>query len=448
MLSLVWFRRDLRVHDHPALSRAAAEGPVLPVYIVDPVLLAPDETSERHIAFLGESLRALNEDLASLGQPLVLRVGDSLDVLARLVAKHRVTRIVTHPETGSLAARALVARAGDWARGRGLDWLIVPESGAEPCAAPALAPVTEGTGVLPGARALGFAASPCAFRQPGGRDAGLQMLETYLSVRGQGLPPTRATAPEAERSGARLSPYLSFGVLSSGEIRASIARFRDAPDTTPERLAAARLLTAQLKRRDTARAAPLAEPEGAPARGSWASGETGLPFVDAAMRALIASGWLDHRSRALLAATGMQLHGLGAAAVGRHLAQMSTDHDPAILWREMARAGQGPILDPVATGRKLDPTGAFIRRWLPELRRVPDSHLHTPWFWPDARRALAGRYPEPVLDPACAAREARALRARMAPGRGRTGSRVLACDDPLIEGGFRAARGPQMMLDL
>ncbi|WP_370225403.1 FAD-binding domain-containing protein [Pararhodobacter marinus] len=448
MLSLVWFRRDLRVHDHPALSRAAAEGPVLPVYVVDPVLLAPDETSERHIAFLGESLRGLNEDLAALGQPLILRVGDSLEVLARLVAKHRVTRIVTHAETGSRAARALVAQAGDWARGRGLDWLVLPETGAQPCTAPALQPVTEGTGVLPGARALGFTASPCPFRQPGGREAGLQMLETYLAVRGQGLPPARATAPEAERSGVRLSPYLAFGVLSAGEIRAAIARLRDTPGAAPERLSAARLLTAQLKRRDTARTAPLAEPEGAPATGAWARGETGLPFLDAAMRALIASGWLDHRSRGLLAAAGMQLHGLGAAGVGRHLARMSTDHDPAILWREMARAGQGPILDPVATGRKLDPTGAFIRRWLPELKPVPDAHLHTPWFWPEARRALAGRYPEPVLDPACAAREARALRARMAPGRGRTGSRAMPCDDPLIEGGFRAARGPQMTLDL
>ncbi|MFN4099450.1 MAG: FAD-binding domain-containing protein [Pararhodobacter sp.] len=413
MLSLVWFRRDLRTQDHPALTRAAAEGAVLPLYIAEPESWAQPESAARHWAFLEESLRSLREDLAAAGQPLILRSGDSVEVLARLQAKHRFTRIVTHPETGSLWARARFARVADWARGKGLDWLVVDEDEGDLLAPPTLEPVTEGTGALPGLKALGLADDTCRYRQPGGRAAGLQLLDSYLATRGQGYAPGRATVAAAERGGARLSPYLAFGVLSAREIRAALAearlRWRGQADWAP----ALRALGAQLTARDAARAGEPDEPGGIPATGAWASGETGLPFIDAAMRALAATGWLDGRSRALLAAVGVHHLRLHPGAVGLHLARLSTDHDPAILWHEMGRVAEGRIPDPVALGRALDPDGTFLRRWLPELARVPAAHLHAPWLWPRAQRMLAGRYPEPVVDPASAAREARLLRVRV-----------------------------------
>ena len=435
MLSLVWFRRDLRVDDHPALTRAAAEGPVLPVYVAEPDLWAGADASGRHWAFLEESLRSLREDLARVGQPLILRAGEAVEVLARLQAKHRFTRIVTHPETGNALARARFARVRDWARGRGLDWLEVAEDQGEVLPAPVLPPVAEGTGALPGMRALGLAEDPCRFRQPGGRAAALALLQGWLEARGEGYAPTLATALGAERSGSRLSPYLAFGLLSAREVRAAVAG-------SPR----GRALGVQLGKRAAALAAVPEEPEGLADTGAWAKGETGLPYVDAAMRALAAGGWLDGASRGLLASVGLHHLGLDPASVGLHLARLSTDHDPAILWREIARAGEGRVPDPVALGRRLDPEGAFLRRWLPELQRVPAAHLHAPWLWPPARRLLAGRYPEPVVDPANATREARLMRARLAPPRSRPGL------DPLIEGPLRPARrrgdGMQMALDL
>jgi len=420
MLSLVWFRRDLRVSDHPALARAAAEGPVLPVYIAEPEAWAAPEASARHWAFLDESLRSLREDLAFCGQPLILRSGDAVEVLARLQAKHRFTRIVTHPETGNAWARARFARVADWARGRGLDWLVLSEGAGKPVPAPLLPPVAEGTGALPGPKALGLAEDRCPYRQPGGRAAAEQRLESWQAMPGHGA--VRATALEAERLGSRLSPYLAFGVLPARALGA---------------------LQGPLAARAAAHAAPLAAPGGIADAGPWARGETGLPYVDAAMRALTASGWLDARSRGVLASVGVHLLRLDPASVGLHLARLSTDHDPAILWREIGRIETGRVPDPVALGRKLDPDGAFLRRWLPELAAVPAPHLHAPWLWPPARRLLAGRYPEPVIDPASAAREARAERARLAPPRERR------LDEPLIEGpGRRRPDGPQMALDL
>jgi deoxyribodipyrimidine photo-lyase len=86
---LVWFKRDLRVQDHPALALAAGLGAVLPVYVVEPEYWALPDTSARQWDFAAESLTALREDLGALGAPLIVRTGDAVEVLARLVRAHR-----------------------------------------------------------------------------------------------------------------------------------------------------------------------------------------------------------------------------------------------------------------------------------------------------------------------------------------------------------------------
>ncbi|MCB1389894.1 MAG: deoxyribodipyrimidine photo-lyase [Rhodobacteraceae bacterium] len=440
MLSLVWFRRDLRVDDHPALSRAAAEGPVLPVYIADPEEWAQGDLAARHLAFLDESIRSLREDLAQCGQPLILRTGDAVEVLTRLHAKHRFTRIVTHPETGDGGARARFARVAGWACGHGLGWLV---TGAEPSALlppPVLRPVTEATGALPGLRALELAEDRCPYRQPGGGRAARDLLDSWLASRGENHALRQVTTLAAERSGTRLSPHLAFGVISSRRVREAMAARVGQPGwATP-----LRGLGQTLALRDAAHAAaPAPALSGRADCGPWALGETGLPIVDASMRALAARGWACGPSRALLAGVGIQLLRLSPAAVGLRLAQLSTDHDPAILWREIGRIAGSRVPDPVAAGQRLDPDATFLRRWLPELAPVPDAFVHAPWLWPAARSALAGRYPEPVIDPRSAAREARARRVRQAPPRPRDPTALL------VEPPLRARpQGPQMLLDL
>ncbi|MCW1930701.1 FAD-binding domain-containing protein [Pararhodobacter zhoushanensis] len=434
MLSLVWFTRDLRVQDHPALSLAAAGGRVLPVWIADPAEWARPEVSARHWGFLDDCLRGLRADLAELGQPLILRTGDPVEVLTRLQAKHGFLRLITHQETGSAWARARQQRVADWARGAGVEWVALAQGDGPVLPAPPLPMVVEGTGALPGLKALGLAEDRCPYRQPGGRAAGLQLLESYLSVRGQGYSPATATALGAERAGSRLSPYLAYGVLSPREVQAALAEARQRWRGNSDWSGALRALAAQLRARTQAQdALPLMPPGDTPATGPWADGQTGLPFIDATMRALAATGWLDARSRALLAAVGVHHLALNPSAVGLHLSRLCTDYDPAIHWRALQSVALGRIPDPVAMGQRLDPQGAFIRRWVPELARVPDAHLHAPWLWPRARKLLAGRYPEPVVDPATAGRAARAERTPV--------------PRPLVTPRKRAPKG-QMALDL
>ncbi len=442
MLSLVWFKRDLRVHDHPALACAATLGRVLPVFVVEPDRWAQPDASGRHLAFLDECLQSLRADLAALGQPLILRAGEAVEVLARLHAKHGFAQIVSHEETGTIAERERDTRVARWLQDKGLRWLVLPQPLAGPVlAAPELAPVVEGTGALPGFRSLGLVEDRCAFRQSGGRVAAEQALDAFLGARAQG--PARApTMLAAERGGSRLSPYLAWGVLSARAV-ADAAR---AQPPGP----ALRGLLARLRQREVARGAPLVEVSAgsgdAALRTAWLAGETGLPFVDAVMRALKATGWSSDRGRSLLASVAVHHLGLNPLQTGHDLARLFTDYDPAIHWRELAVLAGGTVPprvpDPVLSGQRQDPQGAFIRRWLPELARLPDAHLHAPWGWPTARHLLAGRYPEPVIDPASATRAARALI------RSQSGAPRREKPPLLIEPGPFGRESAQMALDL
>lgn len=451
MLSLVWFKRDLRVVDHPALALAAAQGAVLPLFIVEPEFWAQPDASARQWDFVAECLADLRVDLAALGQPLILRVGDAVEVLARLRAVHRFGQIVSHPETGNGWAVARDRRVAEWVRSQGLTWVEVPQTGGARGAAAhdrggflraplaevaALAPVVESSGTIPGAKALKLPEDLCPNRQRGGRPAGLQALESFLAARG--LVPRAALASPltAERAGSRLSPWLAQGVLSPREVAQAAAQGRLG---RPEWGAALRGFEARLALRDAAlqvftddpaRECRARGPVIAPPRpalhdprllAAWARGETGLPYVDACMRHLRATGWLHFRGRALLMSVARHHLGLEWRAAGLHLARLFTDYEPGIHWRQCRVHGGAlaavatRLCNPLKEGVAADPQGAFLRRWLPELASVPDAHVHAPWRWPPARGLLAGRYPEPVIDPASTARAAQAARAVSVP---------------------------------
>jgi deoxyribodipyrimidine photo-lyase len=117
---LVWFKRDLRLHDHPALCHAAGLGPVLPVFLVEPEVWSQPDASARQWEFVAESLADLREGLAGLGLPLVIRVGEAVEVLERLCRQHRIGQIVSHEETGNLVTYARDRRVAAWARDRGI----------------------------------------------------------------------------------------------------------------------------------------------------------------------------------------------------------------------------------------------------------------------------------------------------------------------------------------
>jgi len=450
MGTIVWFKRDLRVADHPAL--ASVTGPVLPLYVVEPELWAQADASARQWAFVAECLEGLRAELAALGAPLVVRVGEAVEVLEGLCRRHRIGRIVSHEETGTLWTYARDRRVGAWARGAGVAWEELPASGVVrrlasrdgwagrrerflalgPLPAPGGLEPVPGVepGPIPGARALRLAEDRCAHRQAGGRAAGLSALGSFLTSRGEGYRAAMSSPVTGERACSRLSPYLAWGALSGREVAAAAAARRaERPpagwgaslksfesrlawrDHFMQKLEDAPDLEARCLHRATEALRPRAPDVARLA--AFERAETGVPFVDACLRYLAATGWLNFRMRAMLVSFAAYHLWLDWRAVGPFLARRFTDYEPGIHWSQMQmQSGTTGIntlrlYNPVKQGWEQDPTGRFTRAWVPELAGVPDGFLQEPWRWPGAAGLVGRRYPEPVVDLAAAARAAR-----------------------------------------
>ncbi|MEA5417025.1 deoxyribodipyrimidine photo-lyase, partial [Synechococcus sp. BA-132 BA5] len=121
-LQVVWFKRDLRLHDHRPLVEAAQRGPVLPLYVAEPELWQRPDSSARQWNFCREALQDLNEALTGLGQPLVVRVGEVVAVLEAAHRRHGIGGLWSHQETGNLWTYERDRKVAAWAKDRGIPW--------------------------------------------------------------------------------------------------------------------------------------------------------------------------------------------------------------------------------------------------------------------------------------------------------------------------------------
>ena len=466
-LQVVWFKRDLRTTDHAPLAAAAARGPVLPLYVVEPDGWQHPDASRRQWLFVRDSLLDLRRRLAALGQPLVVRTGDAVEVFRRLLEALPVAAVHAHQETGNdwtyrrdRAVAALLRDRGvplfeprqhgvvrrlrnrdGWAR----QWEAL--MGAEPAPVPAgLAPLR---GIDPGVvpelplAATGLPPEPGEQIQPGGRRMGDAVLAGFLERRGEGYSGGISSPVTAWLASSRLSPHLAFGTLSLREVtracRARRAELRDEPRSAArgqwlrslkrfeERLHwrchfMQKLETApEFEFQNMQRACDGLRVTGARAGDfeAWCRGETGFPLVDACLRQVRARGWLNFRMRALIVSFASYHLWLEWRRTGPWLARQFTDYEAGIHYCQMQMQSGTTgintlrIYTPVKQSLELDPAGVFIRRWLPELSEVPDRWLHEPWAMPErvqrtSRCRMGEDYPLPIVDHEQAARRARA----------------------------------------
>lgn len=457
-MHIVWFKRDLRIADHRPLAEAAANGPVLPLFIVEPELWRQPDMAGRHWAFVRECLVELREDLGALGQPLVVRQGDVTAVLGELHQAHRTEALWSHEETGNGWTFARDLRVKAWCRAHGTTWHERRQHGVirrlksrdgwarrwdrfmaegitpPPVALPQLSGID--LGHIPTSADLKLTHDACPARQRGGSRAGYATLESFLHVRGEPYRAAMSSPNAGEKACSRLSPYLAWGSIAMREAaQATWRRQRELkaapPRTTGSWRPSMRSFSGRLhwhchfmqKLEDQPalefdnlhKAYDDLRPRTADAvrLEAWSKGETGLPFVDACMRYLEATGWINFRMRAMLMAVASYHLWLDWRASGEHLARLFTDYEPGIHWPQVqmqsGTTGMNTvrIYNPVKQGRDQDPEGEFVRRWVPELSSVPDAHLHEPWTWENASAVLGKRYPEPIVDHLAAARHAR-----------------------------------------
>jgi deoxyribodipyrimidine photo-lyase len=432
---IVWFKRDLRVDDHRPLLEAAARGPVLPLYVVEPELWQQPDASERQWLFCRESLIELRQSLAALGQPLVLRSGDVVQVLERARRQFGIDRLWSHEETGNGWTYQRDKRVAAWARANGIQWSEIPQFGvirrlrsrqgwaqrwekqmAEPIVpVPASLQSLDGLdpGAIPDRPTDGLPPDPCPLRQTGGRSMALLELEDFLNNRATHYSRSISSPNTAFRGCSRLSAYLAWGCLSMRELIQRSRQFRGRGVSSFEsRLHWHCHFIQKLE------SEPRIEWDDfhpfmrgirevdADRLEAWSEGRTGVPFVDACMRALQAHGWINFRMRAMLMSFASYNLWLPWRDSGLHLARLFVDYEPGIHWSQcQMQSGSTSIntiriYNPIKQGLDHDPDGTFIRQWCPELARLPAAQLHEPWRFTD-------KHPAPIVDCAEAARLAK-----------------------------------------
>jgi deoxyribodipyrimidine photo-lyase len=440
-----WMRRDLRLGDNQAL-RAALDSAthVLPVFVLDPALWDSDYTGDKRRAFLLGGLHALDADLRARGSRLIVRHGHPDEELGHLCqetgagiicaeadvspyARRRDARVA-----GSLSLRltgGLTVRPPEVVRKRdgGVYTVYTPYSRAwralpmpdvgELLAAPEIIPTPPDiySVALPDAPVL---PQSVPFR-PGEAEA-QRRLRDFVADGIAGYATGRDQMALAGTSG--LSPYLRFGMLSARQAMVAALMARDSAqpgaDVWLGELIWREFYMSVLYHFPSVRRESFREnlrgiewENDADAFHAWQEGYTGYPVVDAAMRQLLETGWMHNRAR-MIVASFLTKHLLIDWRWGeQHFMQHLIDGDPAANnggWQWSAGTGTDAapyfrIFNPVLQGEKYDPHGDYVRRWVPELKRVPRAHLHHPWTTPADVQCEAGcvigvDYPAPIVD--------------------------------------------------
>ena len=414
--ALVWFKRDLRLRDHAPLAEAMRFERALGLLAIEPAWLGGPEFHPRHYAHWRAAASELQSGLAALGLPLQVGQGEVTALLQQLWERHAFTHLLSHEETGTGWSYDRDRAVAAWCRARGVAWLEWPQTGvvrrlrsrqgwaaqwARRMNAPQ-APVLQGfkaapgaaPGALPSLHDLGLP-TPADPPRPAGEAAAWARLNHFLGGRGRDYRQSLSSPLKAADGCSRLSEHLAFGTISMRCVhQATEARIAATPDAALAhglRGFAARLRwhchfmqkledQPEIEWRNLSRAVDGLRPgDGVPMSAldqerfqAWCEGRTGHPMVDACMRQLCATGWLNFRMRAMLVSFAAYHLGLHWREPGLFLARQFLDFEPGIHWSQMQmQSGTTGIntlrvYSPAKQARDHDPQGHYIARWLPE----------------------------------------------------------------------------------
>lgn len=446
-VQVVWLKRDLRLRDHAPLLRAAEQGPVLLLYIVEPILLDDPHMDIRHWRFISQSIADINEQLTAWDVRVLVMRGSATEALAKLVNTLSVAAIHSHQEIGLANTFARDLEVAKWCEQQGINWFETPYGAVirglrqrrewdkhwqkrmrGPCADVALKSVDW----LPFAQVQTleyplpdeWLASAPSF-QPGGERRAWYTLHDFFKGRGQGYAYSLSSPTDSRQACSRMSPYLAWGNISLKQMyqftlaRWQLKGWRRALVALTSRLHWHCHFVQKFESESDMEFRPvnrayenlqyLQGEECLRRLEAWKRGTTGVPLVDACMRCLEQTGYINFRMRSMLVSFLCHILDVDWRLGVQHLGRLFLDFEPGIHYPQFQmQAGVTGIniirlYNPIKQSQEKDPDGFFIRKWVPELAELPAALIHTPWTMTPMETAMYGLelgvdYPYPVVD--------------------------------------------------